>query len=76
MSRTLKEIFGVVNRNNQNYWTRIGTAFENARDGSWNLRFDYLPLDGNTTIQLRDPKPATGDKQDAPEQAPTASGAP
>ena len=24
------------------FWTRIGTAFQN-QDGSWNLRFDYLP---------------------------------
>jgi len=40
------------------FWTRIGVAFEN-RDGSWNLRFDYIPARmGETTIQLRkfDPK--------------------
>lgn len=40
------------------FWTRIGVAFEN-RDGSWNLRFDYVPARmGETTIQLRkfDPK--------------------
>jgi hypothetical protein len=39
-------------------WTRIGVAFEN-RDGSWNLRFDYLPARmETTTIQMRafDPK--------------------
>jgi hypothetical protein len=71
MSRNLKEIFGVVNRNNQNYWTRIGTAFENA-DGSLNLKFDYRPVDADTTIQLRDPKPATGEKPDAPRQSPAA----
>jgi hypothetical protein len=34
-------------------WTNIGVAFQN-RDGSWNLRFDYLPARmADTTIQLR-----------------------
>jgi hypothetical protein len=37
-----------------NYWTRIGVGYEN-HDGSFNLRFDYLPADLNgTTVQLRD----------------------
>jgi hypothetical protein len=57
MARNMKEIYGVVKRNDRNYWTRIGVAFENARDGSWNLRFDYIPVNNDTTIQLRDPKP-------------------
>ena len=35
-------------------WTRIGVAYE-SQDGSFNLRFDYLPADLNgTTVQLRD----------------------
>jgi hypothetical protein len=34
-------------------WTNIGVAFQN-RDGSWNLRFDYIPARmADTTIQLR-----------------------
>jgi hypothetical protein len=34
-------------------WTNIGVAFQN-RDGSWNLRFDYMPARmADTTIQLR-----------------------
>jgi hypothetical protein len=43
----------------KSYWTRVGVAFEN-KDGSWNLRFDYLPARmGETTLQMRpfDPKP-------------------
>jgi len=48
-----KEIWGVVDRNDRGFWTRIGTAFEN-RDGSWNLKFDYMPAHGDTSIQLRD----------------------
>ena len=36
---------------------RIGVAFQN-RDGSWNLRFDYLPARmAETTIQLREIEP-------------------
>jgi hypothetical protein len=34
-------------------WTNVGVAFQN-RDGSWNLRFDYIPARmADTTIQLR-----------------------
>jgi len=53
----LKELWGVVSREGKgDLWTRIGTAFQN-RDGSWNLRFNFLPTDPRTTIQMRDPKP-------------------
>ena len=54
----------------RNYWTRIGVAFRN-RDGSWNLRFDYLPAHmATTTIQLRafDPK-EDRPKEDRPKEA-------
>jgi hypothetical protein len=50
---TMKQLVAVKTRN-EKHWTRIGVAYEN-HDGSWNLRFDYLPADlANTTIQLRD----------------------
>jgi hypothetical protein len=62
MSTKMMQLVAVVERgegeDKKNYWTRIGVAFEN-RDGSWNLRFDYIPARmGETTIQLRafDPK--------------------
>ena len=51
------QIFGAVTRNaddeKKTWWTRIGAAFRN-RDGSINLRFDYLPARPDTTIQLRE----------------------
>ncbi len=51
---TMKQLVAVKTRNEKHYWTRIGVAYEN-HDGSWNLRFDYLPADVNgTTVQLRD----------------------
>jgi hypothetical protein len=56
--KLMKEIHGVIERGNRNYWTRIGVAFQNASDGSWNLLFDYLPAKAETTIQLRDPREA------------------
>ena len=50
---TMKQLVAVKTRNEKHYWTRIGVAYEN-QDGSWNLRFDYLPADLNgTTVQLR-----------------------
>ena len=55
--KNMKELVAVLERGEgeekKSYWTRIGVAFEN-RDGSWNLRFDYLPVRAETTIQLRE----------------------
>lgn len=52
------QIVGAVERNvgdeKKTWWTRIGVAFQN-KDGSYNLRFDYLPTRlHETTIQLRE----------------------
>jgi hypothetical protein len=54
--REYKEIFGVTQRGDQSFWTRIGVAFVNA-DDSLNLVFNFLPTDPDTTIQIRDPRP-------------------
>jgi hypothetical protein len=59
--KKMMQIVGAVERTvgdeKKAWWTRIGVAFENA-DGSWNLRFDYLPARvSDTTIQLREIKP-------------------
>ena len=54
-----KEIFGIVERNESSFWTRIGVAFEN-RDGSWNLRFDYWPSRPEVRVQLREPREREG----------------
>lgn len=54
MATTTQAIYGVVQREGmeKGFWTRIGTAFRN-QDGSWNLRFDYLPTDPSVTVQMR-----------------------
>jgi len=54
----MKKLVAAVERgegaNKRSFWKDIGVAFEN-RDGSWNLRFDYLPARmGETTIQMRE----------------------
>jgi len=57
MDTKMMQLVAVIERQvgetKKGYWTRIGVAFENT-DGSWNLRFDYLPArPGETTIQMR-----------------------
>jgi hypothetical protein len=57
----MKQIVAAVERTTgdgevKTWWTRVGVAFQNG-DGSWNLRFDFLPTDPRTTIQLRDFNP-------------------
>jgi hypothetical protein len=54
--REYKEIYGVVDRGENSFWTRVGVAFVNA-DGSMNLLFNFTPTDPETTIQIRDPRP-------------------
>ncbi|HLK40935.1 MAG TPA: hypothetical protein VKU41_29495 [Polyangiaceae bacterium] len=62
MSETkMMQIVGAVQRTvgeeKKSFWTRIGVAFQNT-DGSWNLRFEYLPAHlAETTIQLRETSP-------------------
>lgn len=56
--KKMKQLVAAIERGEgeekKTYWTRIGVAFEN-RDGSWNLRLDFLPArPGETTVQLRD----------------------
>jgi len=57
-AKKMKQLVAAVERGEgeqkKTFWTRIGVAFEN-RDGSWNLRFDFLPTrPETTTVQLRD----------------------
>jgi hypothetical protein len=64
--KKIMQLVGAVERpggdGKKTWWTRIGVAFQN-RDGSYNLRFDYLPHLPGATIQMR--------AMDAGEAAPT-----
>lgn len=67
--KKMKQLVAAIERGEgdekKTFWTRIGVAFEN-RDGSYNLRFDFIPtrLD-TTTVQLRDFEPKEKEKEAA-----------
>jgi hypothetical protein len=68
-SKNVKKLVAVVQYGSEgdkkSRWTNIGVAFEN-RDGSWNLRFDYLPTNmADTTIQMRPFEPRSEDQPSA-----------
>ncbi len=53
-SKNMKFVYTVVRRSNgKSYWVRIGVAFEN-RDGSWNVKLDATPTNGELQIRDRD----------------------
>jgi hypothetical protein len=56
-AKKMLQIVGAVERgegkDKKTFWNRIGVAFEN-RDGSLNLRFDYLPARPDITVQVRE----------------------
>ncbi len=47
--------YGIVRRGESSFWTRIGAAFEN-RDGSLNIKLEFLPTSVDTTLQVREPR--------------------
>ena len=49
-----KVAYVITERNDKQYWNRIGVAFTN-KDGSINVKLDALPTGG--TLQLRDYEP-------------------
>jgi hypothetical protein len=53
-----KVVYGIVKRDGaeKGFWTRIGAAFE-CKDGSLNVRLDFLPASSEITLNIRDPKP-------------------
>jgi hypothetical protein len=60
MAKGTKVIYGVKTikregKEEQDYWTRIGTAFVN-NDDSLNLSLDYYPTNSDMTIQIRNSK--------------------
>jgi hypothetical protein len=59
--KKMMQLVGAVERtvgdDKKTWWTRIGVGFQN-KDGSYTLRFDYLPTRlHETTIQLREMNP-------------------
>lgn len=56
----MKQVLGVTERDGKSFWTRIGVGFEN-KDGSINLKLDFIPTNPDTTIQVRDMPPREDD---------------
>ena len=50
-----RALYAVIEREGlkKGIWAPIGSAFRN-RDGSWNPKFDLLPMRPDTTIQMRE----------------------
>ena len=63
-SKPYRVVYGIVQREGmeKSFWTRIGAAWEN-RDGSVNVKLDFLPASMETTLQIRDPRPADDDRE-------------
>ena len=64
MAATMIGLYGVRNFKGKEgearvNWTRIGTAVP-CKDGSWNLLFDYFPLQSGMMINMRAPKAGEG----------------
>jgi hypothetical protein len=49
-------LYTIVERNDRSFWCRIGTGFVN-RDGSYNLFFDALPVNGTAHLREVDVQP-------------------
>ncbi len=59
--RTWKVVYTIVERGpTRKKWVRIGAAFLN-RDGSWNVKLDATPMNGQLHIRDPDPLPAPGE---------------
>ena len=50
-----KDVFGIVDKADESYWTKIGVAFLN-KDGSWYVKLDYFPARNDIKMNIRDPK--------------------
>jgi len=51
----------VEKKDSKTFWLRVGTAFTN-KDESINVYLDALPMNGK--LQLREPSPATDERDD------------
>ncbi len=73
MAKDFLEVFHIRNYTHNNepksHWTRIGTAFQNEKDGSYNVLLDLLPLpepqSGKIKLHMRLPRPKDGTPDEA-----------
>ena len=57
-TKQIKAVYTIIDKpGDKSFWLRVGSAFLN-RDGSWNLKLDALPVNGQ--LQMRDMQPREG----------------
>jgi hypothetical protein len=60
-------VYAVIRFGQQSYWRTIGAAWAHSDGEGFNMKLDYLPLNG-AEIVIRKPKPG-GDDAGAPPDA-------
>jgi hypothetical protein len=63
-NRPSHRVYAVTKGDKRNYWREIGAAFAHGDGEGFNLKLDYLPLNG-ADIVIRKPK-AEAEEADAP----------
>ena len=61
-------IYAVTHDGKQSYWRTIGAAWAHGDGDGFNMKLDYLPLNGAEII-VRKSKPGTDDPAGAPPDA-------
>jgi hypothetical protein len=56
--------YHINERNGRSFWTRIGVAFQN-RDGSFNVKLECVPVNGELHIREYVPSEDRGDNDDS-----------
>jgi hypothetical protein len=59
-------VYAVTKNGQRNYWQAIGAAWPHSDGEGFNLKLDYLPLNG-AEIVIRKPKPKAEEAEAAPE---------
>jgi hypothetical protein len=59
-------VYAVTKNGQRSYWQAIGAAWPHSDGEGFNLKLDYLPLNG-AEIVIRKPKPKTEEVEAAPE---------
>ncbi len=60
----MKIAYVVTQRGTNKYWTRVGVAFVN-RDGSFNVKLDAVPVNGEIHVRDYVPREDREDREDA-----------
>lgn len=61
-------VYAVTKNGTQRYWNAIGAAWPHSDGEGFNLKLDYLPLNG-ADIVIRKPKPDVDPADAVPENA-------